>query len=163
MQQLGNVEVDLTSRKNDSPELGQEDRAKRVWSALAKVYTTLWLDRNGDEPSDMWVWKLSKLTDQQIARGLKRCSERVDKDGRGYMPNMPEFMNLCTYVHPADVPKQLPEPGHELREIKAAALSAGANEYELTGLDYNGIYAVLMRYRYGWKLNRRGEQVRAEA
>lgn len=152
MQKLGNVNLARMQHENDSPvRPDAKDRANRVWSSLTDIFSVSWLDRNGDEPPRTWIWKIDSLTDEQLKRGLEACTERVTAEGRAFMPNMPEFVELCKTVHPYDA-LALPPPEIDLIEERRIALSYGISFDETEGKTAAEVRSMVLAKRTGQRV-----------
>ena len=153
MQKLGDASLGQMRQGSASQEAPLEavERARRVWSTLTDIYTVSWLDRNGDEPPRTWVWKLQALSEEQIKRGLAICSEKVDASGRGFMPNMPEFIAMCHEGEEALL-RALPPPDVTLTDERRIALGYGIGFDETEGKTDLEVRNMVFEKRTGVKI-----------
>lgn len=71
------------------------DRADALWRRLAGMFGAETLARKfGESPPEEWRLSLSRLTDFELQRGLRRLND----SGKGHVPTLPEFLRMCREV-----------------------------------------------------------------
>lgn len=71
------------------------DRADALWRRLAGMFGAETLARKfGETPPDEWRISLSRLTDSELQKGLRRLTT----SGKGHVPTLPEFLRMCREV-----------------------------------------------------------------
>jgi hypothetical protein len=68
-----------------------EQRAARVWLAMAELYGPAFAAAYGDKPSPLWSAAIGELTDDECRSGLTSLA----REGRDYPANLTQFVAAC--------------------------------------------------------------------
>lgn len=72
-----------------------EDTAWRLWEVMAEIYSNRWTQKNGAEPSSMWMAQIGSMTEQQISLVCQQCMEKCAA-GKTWPPDLAEFVALVS-------------------------------------------------------------------
>jgi len=82
-----------------------------MFARLVQIFGQGFVTRNGEEPNRDWIDLFSRMTDQQLDRGVKNARERKQwafSEGKQFFPpDADEFEVLCKKRR-QDEPKALP-------------------------------------------------------
>ena len=95
MKKLNEVIPSMTSMHETEP---QQDlvRPQRVWVQLAELFGKAFYREHGSVPSNLWVQAVSRLSDQQIKRGLANLAN----DELAFPANLSQFVAACKRLPP---------------------------------------------------------------
>ncbi|HFK1201465.1 TPA: replication protein P [Klebsiella aerogenes] len=62
---------------------------------MGEIYSNRWTQKNGAEPSDMWMAKIGAMNEAQITRVCQQCIERC-ASGNSWPPDLAEFVSLVS-------------------------------------------------------------------
>ena len=84
-------------------------RSMRIWVQLAEMFGKAFYREMGSEPSSLWTTIISRLSDEQLTRGLKNLAN----DNLSFPPNLSQFASACNRIPPRrfNGVKSLPNPG----------------------------------------------------
>lgn len=85
----------LEPEKNVTVDPRAEDTAWRLWEVMAEIYSNRWTQKNGTEPSIMWIAQIGSMTERQITLVCNQCMERCAA-GNSWPPDLAEFVSLVS-------------------------------------------------------------------
>jgi len=88
-----------------------------VWLQLAEMFGNAFLREHGEQPSNLWVVAINRLSDKQISTGLADLANQ----GLAFPPNLSQFVAASKKPTKAphwDAPK-LPAPTDQQRKENA--------------------------------------------
>ncbi len=94
---------------NRQPEAQDSESAIWVWQALTEMFGTPFLSSFGETPPTSWRLAISRLTNDQIKRGLTS----LGNDARSFPPNLSEFVDACKRLPERRFNGVLPSPEAE--------------------------------------------------
>nr|DAF90437.1 MAG TPA: replication protein P [Myoviridae sp. ctdyF5] len=62
---------------------------------MAEIYSNRWTQKNGAEPSSMWMAQIGSMTEKQITMVCNQCMERCAA-GNSWPPDLAEFVSLVS-------------------------------------------------------------------
>lgn len=81
------------SANNDRQKI---ERVLKFWGAMVSCYGNKWIREYGETPDDLWMWRISGLSDEQIKHGIKICTESDDD----FLPSLGKIVNRCKSYKP---------------------------------------------------------------
>ena len=85
----------LEPEKNVMVDPRAEDTAWRLWEVMAEIYSNRWTQKNGAEPSTMWIAQIGSMTERQITLVCNQCMEHCAA-GNSWPPDLAEFVSLVS-------------------------------------------------------------------
>ncbi len=112
MRKIGAVAENALVRSKEfsrQPEAQDSESAIWVWQALTEMFGTPFLSSFGETPPTSWALAISRLTNDQIKRGLTN----LGNDARSFPPNLSEFVDACKRLPERRFNGVLPSPEAE--------------------------------------------------
>lgn len=109
--ELATASMKSTPESKRAPDLS---RASKVWAQLAEMFGKGFYRDHGEQPGNLWVQAIERLTDRQLANGLAELGNA----GLSYPPNLSQFIAACKKPKPIAPWRQLPAPDYD-REREA--------------------------------------------
>ena len=72
-----------------------EDTAWRLWEVMGEIFSNRWIQKNGEEPSELWMAQIGTMSEAQIALVCRQCMERCSL-GHTWPPDLAEFVSLVS-------------------------------------------------------------------
>lgn len=76
-----------------------ESLTAKLWPMMSQAYGYKFASQFGNEPNDVWIGAMQGVTGQQIAEGLRRCTEIY----REWPPGALQFRAVCLGLDPRNV------------------------------------------------------------
>ena len=71
------------------------ETAWRLWQVMGEIFSNRWTQKNGAEPTALWIAQIGSMTENQIKLVCQQCMDRCAV-GNTWPPDLAEFVSLVS-------------------------------------------------------------------
>ncbi|HDR2628073.1 TPA: replication protein [Enterobacter cancerogenus] len=71
------------------------ETAWRLWQVMGEIFSNRWTQKNGAEPTPLWIAQIGSMTEGQIKLVCQQCMDRCAV-GNTWPPDLAEFVSLVS-------------------------------------------------------------------